>query len=125
MKNFIIKLLVTTVAVMFAVYILKGVHLKNDDFVSALWLAALLGVLNAFIKPLLILFTLPATIFSLGLFLLVINAVIIIIADKLIDEFWVDSFWWALAFSLIVSMISSIFESVLKKDKIMDAEGDK
>lgn len=123
MKNLILKTLSTAVAVMFTVYLLQsGVHMK-ENFLTALLLAVVLGVLNAVVKPLLILLTLPVTIFSFGLFLLAINAAIILIADTLLEErFDVDSFWWALLFSLIVSVISSIIQTVMIKDKIMDAE---
>lgn len=107
-------------SVLFAAYFLsKGVHLLNENLLSALTLAVVLGLLNTLVKPILILLTLPATIFSLGLFLLVINAGIIMIADYIMKEFKVDSFWWALAFSFVVSIISSIIETVLKKDKIL------
>ncbi len=119
-RNFIIKLLSTAVSVLFAAYFLsQGVHLLNESLLSALMLAVVLGLLNTLVKPILILLTLPATIFSLGLFLLVINAGIIMIADYIMKEFKVESFWWALAFSFVVSIISSIIETVLKKDKIL------
>lgn len=123
MKNFIIKLLASAVAVLFATYFLSsGVHLQQGNFLHALFLAAVLGVLNSLVKPVLVMLTLPATIFSLGIFLLVINAAIILIADYLMDEFKVDGFWWALVFSTVVSAITSIIESVLKKDKILVEE---
>ena len=84
-------------------------------------LAILLSFLNAFIKPILIILTLPVTILSLGLFLLVINAGIILIADYLLDEFQVDGFFWALIFSLILTVINSLLEGILgtntKKDE--------
>lgn len=123
-KNFIIRLLSNGISVMFAAYFLGGVHLKNDSFINAILLAATLGILNALIKPLLILLTLPATIFTLGMFLLVINASIILLADWLLDEFKVDGFLWALLFSLTVTLISSLIERVLRKDGIIMEESD-
>ncbi|MSQ79885.1 MAG: phage holin family protein [Flavobacteriaceae bacterium] len=122
-RNFIIKLFVSTISVMFAVYFLGGVHLvPKDDFVSAVMLASVLGLLNTLLKPLLVLLTLPVTLFSFGLFLLVINAGIIMLADRLLPSFTVDGFWWALAFSFIVSILSSLMENVLRRDKILVTE---
>ncbi|MBI3232704.1 MAG: phage holin family protein [Bacteroidetes bacterium] len=120
MKNYIIKLLASSISVLFAAYFLSsGVHLVKENLVYAFILAVVLGFLNSILKPLLIILTIPATIFSFGLFLLVINASIIMIADYFLEEFKVDSFWWALAFSIVVSIISSIIETVLKKDNII------
>lgn len=122
-RTFLIKLLVSTIAVMFGVYLLGGVHLiPADNFTSALMLAMVLGMLNSLLRPLLILLTLPATVFSFGLFILVINAAMILLADRLLDSFRVESFWWALAFSLIVSSLSSLIEALLRRDKILVQE---
>ncbi len=87
------------------------------DFKTAVIFALVLALLNTFIKPLLILFTLPITIFTLGLFLFVINAIIIIIADKFIDGIKVDGFLWALVFSVVLSIISSAANAALQDDK--------
>lgn len=107
--NFIIKLFLNAIAVVLTAYILPGVHLQSFGY--AILLAALLSVLNVSIKPLLVFLTIPATIFTLGLFLLVINAFIILIADWIIiDGFNVGGFWWALAFSIVLSLINSIFD---------------
>lgn len=119
-KNFLIKLLSSAISVLFAEYLLSsGVHMKHENLLYAIMLAAVLGFLNSVVKPILVLLTLPATVFSLGLFLLVINAAMIMLADYLLIDFTVDSFWWALIFSLVVSLISSIIEAVLRKDKIL------
>ncbi|MDH3381912.1 MAG: phage holin family protein, partial [Flavobacteriaceae bacterium] len=83
----------------------------------ALILAVVLGLLRIFVKPLLILFTLPVTVFTLGLFLLVINALIILIADHLVKGFHVDGFWYALLFSILLSMFQSAFNQVLENKK--------
>jgi putative membrane protein len=66
-----------------------------------------LGVVNFFIRPLLIIFTLPITIFTLGLFLLVINAWMVLLVAAVVPGFAVDNFWWALLFSLVVSIVSA------------------
>ena len=108
--NFIIKLIISTLAVMMVSYILPGVHVQS--FGIALMVACVLAFLNALIKPILVLFTLPITLITLGLFLLVINAIIIIITDRLIDGFEVSSFGIALLFSLILSIVTSVMVSL-------------
>jgi len=113
--KFIIRLLITAAVAYGLSMILTGVHIV--DFKTAIIFALVLAVLNAIVKPLLILLTLPITIVTLGLFLFVINALIIIIADKLIDGIVVDGFFWSLIFSLVLSIFSSGFNSLLKDDK--------
>jgi len=108
--QFILKLIISSIAVLTSAFILPGVYIEN--YTNALLVAAVLSFLNTFLKPLLIIFTIPLTIFTFGLFLLVINAVIIIVADKLINGFEVQSFWWALIFSLILSLTTSFFEAL-------------
>jgi len=112
--NFIIRLILSTIAVYLSAYILPGVDV--EDFFQAFLVAVSLAILNSVVKPILIILTIPVTIITLGLFLLVINAGLILLAEYLIPGFYVNGFWWALAFSLIYSFIMSIFES-LSKDK--------
>ncbi len=106
--SFINKLIISTLAVLLVAYMLPGVHV--DSIMIALIVAAVLAFLNSLVKPILVFFTLPITLLTLGLFLLVINAFIILIADKLVNGFNVSSFWTALLFSIILSMVTSIFE---------------
>jgi putative membrane protein len=117
--NFIIKLFLNAIAVVVVAYILPGVHLV--DFWQAVLLSAVLSLLNVSVKPLLIFLTIPATIFSLGLFLLVINAFIIEIAAWILKPgFTVDSFWWALFFSILLSIVNGIFERLTIKSNRRD-----
>lgn len=113
--NLIIRLLVNAFAVFVLAYFLNGVRV--DGYVSAIIVAAVLSVLNLLVKPILVILTFPVTIITLGLFLLVINALIILLADKLIDGFGVSSFWSALLFSILLSVLQSILHSMLKEDK--------
>lgn len=113
--NWIIKLLLNAVAVFILAHLLSGVNV--DGYIGALIVAVVLSILNLLVKPILVIFTLPATILTLGLFLLVINAVIILLADKLIDGFTVANFWWALLFSVLLCVLQSILHSLLKEDK--------
>ena len=108
--KFILKLFVSALAVIVSSYFLKGVRV--DTPLIALIVAAVLSFLNAIVKPIIVLFTIPITIVSLGLFLIVINAIIILLADYLVDGFHVSGFWWALLFSFILSLVTSLFESI-------------
>ena len=114
MKNFIIKLFLNSVAVLLASYFLQD-HITIESYGYAIIVALTLSVLNVSIKPLLVLFTLPATILSLGLFLLVINTAIIEIAAYLLHpHFTVQSWWWAFLFSILLSILNSILENIMK-----------
>jgi putative membrane protein len=113
--KFISKIILSSLVVMFLAWLLPGVNIK-EGFLYALLVAAVIGVLNSLVRPILILFTLPATIFTLGLFLLVINASIIMLADYFLNHFNVDNFWWALLFSVLLSAINSFIANAFKKD---------
>jgi len=108
--GFLLRLLVSSLAVFFGAYILHGVYL--DGFPTAILVALLMGFLNAFLKPILIILTIPITLITFGLFLLVINAVIILLADYALSGFTVDSFFTAVLFSIIVSVITWILEAL-------------
>jgi putative membrane protein len=91
------------------------VHVENYGY--ALLVALLLAIANAFVKPVLIIFTIPLTVLTLGLFLLAINAIIILMVDYFVPGFSVDGFWWALAFSLILSVFNSLFGDLTRDDR--------
>jgi len=109
--KWILKLLLTAIAVFILQKILPGITV--DSYVDAIWVALVIGVLNSFVRPLLIFLTLPATIITLGLFLFVINAAMIQLAGYFLDSFTVVSFWWALLFSILLSFFQPILHSVL------------
>lgn len=111
----ILRMLLTAVAVMIIAKFLPGVEVT--DFVNALFVAIVLGFLRITVQPLLVLLTLPATILTLGLFLLVINAVIIMLASYFVDGFTVNGFWVALLFSILLSLFQSILYSFLRENK--------
>ena len=108
--NFIVQILISTLAVIVTAYLLPGVDV--DSFYTALVVAAVLAFLNAIVKPIMILFTIPITIFTLGLFLVVINALIILLAAKIVHGFEVKGFWSALLFSIVLSVVTSIFVAI-------------
>lgn len=113
--NLLIRLLLNAIAVFVLAYVLGGVHV--DGYVSAIIVVVVLSILNFLVKPLLVLLTLPITILTLGLFLIIINALMILLADKLVDGFSVDNIWWAILFSILLSVLQSLFQSFLKTDK--------
>jgi len=102
----LLRILITSILVMAISYLMKGVVV--NEFSTALIVAIVLGLLNFFVKPVLVLLTLPVTVFTLGLFLLVINAIIILLCDHFVDGFDVNGFWTALFFSLILSLSQSL-----------------
>lgn len=106
--GFLAQLVVMTLAAILAAYVLPGVHI--DSVVAAIVTAAVIALLNTFIRPILIVITLPFTIFSMGLFLIIINALIILMASALVNSFHVDSFWSALLFSLLLTAINYLLE---------------
>ena len=112
----LLRILLTALAVVALANFLPGVHVTG--YTSAIWVAVVLGLLRITVKPLLIFFTLPATIVTLGLFLFVINAVVILLADYVMgSSFVVDGFWIALLFSILLSFLQSVLFSFLEKDK--------
>lgn len=111
--NGVLKFLLNGLAVLLTAYLLPGVHVQHYGY--ALLAAVVLALANVFVKPLLIVFTIPLTVVSLGLFLLVINALIILLVDYLVPGFRVDGFWWALAFSVILWIFNSLFDDLMKK----------
>lgn len=99
-------LLINTISIFAVSYMLPGVGV--DSFVTALIVAVVMALLNVTLKPLLILVTIPLTIITFGLFLLVINVLVLFAADALIDGFQIAGFWWALLFSFLVSLVNSV-----------------
>ena len=114
MMKFIAKTLITAVAVLVAAYVLDGVHVK--DSITTVLVAAVLGLLNSFIKPILIIITIPITVFTLGLFLLVINILIVKWASDIVPGFKVDGWVYALLFSFVVSIATYLMESLIGTD---------
>jgi len=111
----IIKLLISAFAVIVIAKFLPGVTL--DSYTTAIIVAVVIAILNMLVKPILVILTLPITIVTLGLFLLIVNAIIIKLASSLIDGFSVDSLWIAILFSILLSILQSILNSLFKEDK--------
>jgi len=111
--NGIFRFLLSGLAVILAAYLLPGVNVEHYGY--ALLVALVLTIVNWVVKPILIVLTIPITVVTLGLFLLVINALMILLVDSLVPGFSVDGFWWALAFSLILSLFNSLFADITKE----------
>lgn len=113
--NGLVRFLLNGLAVMLTGYLLQnGVHVEHYGY--ALLVVVVMAIANVIVKPILIVFTIPITVVTLGLFLLVINAGIILLVDYFVPGFEVDGFWWALGFSLILSIFNSMIND-LTKDK--------
>lgn len=111
--NYILKILLTAVAVLVIAYLLPGVNV--DDYGTAIWVAFIVGILFSILKPLLVILTLPVTIVTLGLFLFIINAALILLANHWIDGFSVSGFWTALLFSILLSLFESVLHKLVEK----------
>ena len=112
--KFLTQLIVSALAVIVSSLLLPGVHL--DGVLTAIIVAAVLAFMNSIVKPVLVLLTIPITMVTLGFFLLVINAIIILLTAKLVGpSFTVSGFWTALLFSLVLTIITSLFNSLGKK----------
>jgi len=108
---FVIHWLMTTIAILIAAYLLPGVTVKG--FVAALVTALVLGLINTFIRPILLILTLPINILTLGLFTFVINALLIMLTTAVVPGFDVRNFWWALLFSFVLSLIKWALNAIV------------
>jgi putative membrane protein len=107
----IIHWILAALAIGVAASLLPGVTVT---LTGAFTLAVVLGVINVFIRPLLLLLTLPITILTLGIFSIVLNTLLIMLADLLVSGFAVSGFWWALLFGIVLSLINGFFHILQK-----------
>jgi putative membrane protein len=112
--NFVIRTLISTLAVLITAYLL-GVQV--DNMVTGVIVAVVLSFLNSFLKPLMVILSLPITVYTLGLFLLVINSVIILLTARLVPGFHVNGFWSAMGFSIVLSLVNSVLEGIRRRDE--------
>ena len=111
----ILQLLITAALVLGLSYILSGITISEGKFMTALIVALVLGLLNILVKPILVFLTLLATLITFGLFLFIINAIMVLLVEKLVSGFNVENFWWALLFSMLLTFCQSILHSLLDK----------
>lgn len=114
--KFLIRLLITA-AVAYGLSMILTPHVRINSFVTALIFALVLAILNAIVKPILVILTLPITVLTLGIFLLVINVIMILLADKFVSGIHIEGFLWAFIFGLLLSIISSALVNFEKKLK--------
>lgn len=112
MLNMLLTLLISTIAVFVTANILPGVRIEG--WTTALVVAIVLGIVNAFIRPLIFILTLPINILTLGLFTFVIIGLLVMLVSSIVPGFYVDGFWWALAFALVLAIINGFLDSLVK-----------
>ena len=113
--KFLLRIVIIAVVAFGLAYVLSGVEV--DTFWTALVFALVLAVLNVLVKPILIILTLPLTIITLGLFLFVVNALVVLLASRFVDGFRIANFWWGLLFALLLAIITSILFKEIDKEK--------
>jgi putative membrane protein len=112
--KFIVNLLLTALLVLLLSYILPGV--ETAGYLSAIIVSLVIALLNFLVRPILVILTIPITIVTLGLFLLVVNAIIILLADFLVPGFTTGGFWSALLFAILLSIGKSILDRMVGAD---------
>lgn len=108
MVRFVLRTLFTAAVALGLSHVLPGIRIT--DYWAAILIILVLSLLNTFVKPLLILLTLPLTVFTFGLFLFVINALMILLGSEIVKGFEVSNFWYALLFSIILSILNSFLD---------------
>ncbi len=111
----LLKWLIMAVSIVIAAYFIPGVRIGS--FLSAVWVALFLGVVNVLVRPVLILITLPINILTLGLFTFVINAALILLASSVIKGFEVSGFWWAVLYSIVLSIVNYLINLIIQPDR--------
>ena len=111
----LVRLLINAISVYFTAYLLEGVRI--DGFLVAIGVALLLAIVNTFLRPLLIILTIPITIITFGLFLIIINILMIELVDWMVEGFYIRSVVWTILFAGIMFIINSILNAILGVDK--------
>ena len=109
--HFILSFIINVIAIIATSYILPGIHLKG--FFTALLVGIVLGLINAILRPILFILTLPINILTLGLFSFIIMGFCVMLASWIVPGFKVDNFWWAILFALIVAFINWLFRAIV------------
>jgi putative membrane protein len=113
--NFLLRILITALVAFGLAHFLTGIHV--DTYWTALIFALILAVLNVLLKPILILLTLPLTVITFGLFLFVVNTLVVLLASRFVRGFSIDNFWWGLIFALLLSLITTVVFKEMDKAK--------
>lgn len=110
----IIHFIVSTIAILITAYVLPGVHVSG--LLAAFVLAVVLGIINLFLRPILVFLTLPLTVISLGIWVLFINALLVLFASYIVPGFTVDSFWWAFLFGIVLAIVNWALQMFEKEE---------
>jgi putative membrane protein len=102
---------VMTIAILISAYILPGITIGS--LTAAVVTALVLGLINAIVRPILIVLTLPLSIITFGLFTFILNALLVLLTSSIVPGFHVNGFWWALLFSLLFSIVSSVLHRIV------------
>jgi len=113
--NLLLRILITALVAYGLAHFLTGVHV--DTYWTAVVFALILAVLNVLVKPLMVLLTFPLTVITLGLFLFVINALVVLLASRFVRGFSIDNFWWGLVFAFLLALITSVIFKEMDKEK--------
>lgn len=113
MSTQILKFFITVISIMILGGLLKGIRIKGSGFITASLVAIVLAILNFLVYPVMLIFTLPITLFTFGLFLFILNGFVVLLASWMIPDFEVDSIWWAVLFSILLSVITYLLEMFL------------
>jgi putative membrane protein len=114
MRNFLLRLFINAFSLTVVAMILPGIHFSDNSLVTLALVALILGLVNAILKPLIFILSCPLIIFTLGLWALVINGIVLLITDELAgSRFEIDSFWWAVLAGLIIGFIGGVMENAL------------
>ncbi|MDO5653342.1 MAG: phage holin family protein [Brachymonas sp.] len=113
MLKLLLKWVLLAVALMGMAYVMPGITVQS--FGAAMLAAAVIGLFNALLRPILLILTLPITVLTLGLFLLVINALMFWLAGRVLSGFSVASFWWALGGAVVYSLLGMLIESAVEQ----------
>ena len=113
--NLLLRILITALVAYGLAHFLTGVHV--DTYWTAVVFALILAVLNVLVKPIMVLLTFPLTVITLGLFLFVINALVVLLASRFVRGFSIDNFWWGLVFAFLLALITSVIFKEMDKEK--------
>jgi putative membrane protein len=114
LNKWLVHWLVVTLAILMSPYVISGIHLAGPG--AALAAAAVLGVLNVLVRPIIILFTLPLTILSLGFFLVIINSFMLYMTAWIVGGFSFDTFWSAFWLGLLISLATTVLARPVRRD---------
>jgi putative membrane protein len=112
MRHFVFRWIVTTIAIMVASSIIHGI--RYDTVASLIGASLLLGILNAFVRPVLLILSVPLILVTLGLFILVVNSLMLLVIPSIVMGFHVDSFWSAFWGAIVISIVSWILSAFFR-----------